>query len=378
MRPLRILFVSDLHYLPQHAGGTQSLIHELAVELCARGHDPVVLAPLHPDGALGLKTRALMKLTGRETVRDRLMGYPVYRQWSVSGPLDEAISLIRPDVAIVMPRAAVSMARELVRLSVPTIVYLQDVELHQLGGDPRSLTRVGFASNSEFTAARYAERYGMKTVVIPPLMQPDRYRTVRVPANVTMINPHPLKGGALALDIAEACPEIPFSLVSCWVLPDLERLQLERRVRALGNVLLRPATANMKSVYGRAKILLAPSRWEEAWGRVASEAQFSGIPVIASDRGGLPESVGPGGLLLDPDGPITPWVEAVRRLWFDEASYEALSSAALAHAGRPAIEPDRLVRRLLGMIEQQLAGASLRDADPGGQMIRRLDRAGAI
>ncbi len=64
----------------------------------------------------------------------------------------------------------------------------------------------------------------------------------------------------------------------------------------------------MKQVYRSAKLILMPSMWEEAWGRVATEAQFSGIPVIASNRGGLPESVGPGGVLLDPDGPLEPWV----------------------------------------------------------------------
>lgn len=378
MRPLRILFVSDLNYLPQHAGGTQSLIHELAIALKVRGHEPVVLAPLHPDGPLGLRTRAVMKLTGRATVRDGLMGYPVYRRWDVSGPLDEPIAAIRPDVAIVMPRAAVAMAAELRRLSAPTIVYFQDVEMQQLGGDPRTLTGVGFASNSRFTAARYAERYGLDTVVIPPLIQPDRYRTARAPSNVTMINPHPLKGGELALEIAAACPDIPFSLVSCWVLPDAERQSLERRVRALGNVLLRPPTANMKSVYSLTRILLAPSKWEEAWGRVASEAHFSGIPVVASDRGGLRESVGPGGVLLDPDGPAEPWIQAVRRLWFDHAYYDRLSAAALAYSGRSEIDPDRLVDRLLGMIADQIAPSDERGPRPVGHKIRRAQAVRAV
>jgi glycosyltransferase involved in cell wall biosynthesis len=379
MRPLRILFVSDLNYLPQQAGGTQSLIHELAIALRDRGHDPVVLAPLRADGPVGLKTRAVMKLTGRETVRDGLMGYPVYRRWSLVGPLDDAIDAIRPDVAIVMPRAAVPMAAELVRLSVPTLVYFQDVELQQLGGDPRSLQGVGFASNSHFTADRYAGRYGIDSVVIPPLIQPDRYRTVCRPANVTMINPHPLKGGGLALDIAEACPEIPFALVSCWTLPDPERVHLTRRVRALGNVLLQPATADMKSVYGRAKILLVPSRWEEAWGRVASEAHVTGIPVIASDRGGLRESVGPGGILLDPDGPLGPWVDAVRSLWCDGARYAELSSAALAYSRRPAIAPGRLISRLLVMIRRQIERTGEEpDAPSAGQMIRPAQSVGAI
>ena len=76
---------------------------------------------------------------------------------------------------------------------------------------------------------------------------------------------------------------------------------------------------------------------EEAYGRVVTEAQINGIPVIASTRGGLPEAVGPGGILIDPDGPIDDWVKAVRNLWDDDAHYAALSAAALAHAQRPEI-----------------------------------------
>jgi glycosyltransferase involved in cell wall biosynthesis len=351
---MRILFVSDLHYLPQHRGGTQSLIHELSLELAARGHEPMVLAPLHPSGVIGLRNRGLMKMSGRPTVRDDFLGYPVFRRWRVSGQLDEPIAMIRPDAAIVMPMAAVRVARELVRLGVPTTVYFQDVESQQLCGDPSQLDHVCFASNSQFTAKRYLEQFGVSSVVIPPLIKSERYKAERDPRHVTMINPHPLKGGDIALAIAEACPDIPFRLISCWVLPDRFKNTLVDRVRRLGNVTLQRPTSNMRKVYAQTRILLAPSRWDEAWGRVASEAQVNGIPVVASNRGGLIESVGPGGVLLDPDGPIEPWIEAVRRLWSDEKHYAELSAAALAYASRPEITPSRIVDQLLAVVGRSL------------------------
>ena len=90
----------------------------------------------------------------------------------------------------------------------------------------------------------------------------------------------------------------------------------------------------MRKVYGECRILLAPSLWEEAYGRVATEAQLSGIPVVASDRGGLPEAVGPGGILVDPEGPIEEWVSAIRELWRNARYYSAISAAASAHAHR--------------------------------------------
>src|SRR5207253_7079226 len=116
--------------------------------------------------------------------------------------------------------------------------------------------------------------------------------------------------------------------------------ELASKLAERSNVVLRPPHREMKKIYGKSKILLTPSLWEEAYGRVATEAQLSGIPVIASARGGLPEAVGPGGLLIDPDGPIDAWVAAIRRLWNDKAHYAELASTAMNHATRPELSFD--------------------------------------
>lgn len=95
----------------------------------------------------------------------------------------------------------------------------------------------------------------------------------------------------------------------------------------------------MRRIYGKCKILLVPSLCEEAYGRVTSEAQISGIPVAASNRGGLPEAVGTGGVLLDPDSTIDIWAGTLRKIWQDEKYYAELSAAALAYAQRPDLSP---------------------------------------
>jgi glycosyltransferase involved in cell wall biosynthesis len=87
--------------------------------------------------------------------------------------------------------------------------------------------------------------------------------------------------------------------------------------------------------------VLAPSVWEEAWGRVASEAQCSGLPVIGSDRGGLPEAIGPGGVVLPFSADTDAWVAEVRRLWDDSAAHDAVSAAARRHACRPEMDAGR-------------------------------------
>jgi glycosyltransferase involved in cell wall biosynthesis len=110
----------------------------------------------------------------------------------------------------------------------------------------------------------------------------------------------------------------------------------------------------MKEIYAQAKVILMPSLWEEAWGRVASEAHYSGIPVVASNRGGLTESVGPGGVTLDPDEPINNWVDVIRRFWTDDAYYNEKSAAAIGYAKRPDIDPAHQTSKLIDIMTQAI------------------------
>lgn len=57
----------------------------------------------------------------------------------------------------------------------------------------------------------------------------------------------------------------------------------------------------MPAVYQSADIFVAPSVWQEPFGKVILEAMACGLPVIASNRGGIPEVVGGAGILLDPE-----------------------------------------------------------------------------
>ncbi len=58
-----------------------------------------------------------------------------------------------------------------------------------------------------------------------------------------------------------------------------------------------------QSLFEKIDVLAVPSLWHEPFGRVAIEAMAWGIPVIASQRGGLPEIIRPGknGWLFEPN-----------------------------------------------------------------------------
>jgi glycosyltransferase involved in cell wall biosynthesis len=86
------------------------------------------------------------------------------------------------------------------------------------------------------------------------------------------------------------------------------------KLKDLKNVECMGWVKHMRDAYARTRVLLGPSIWPEPFGRIFVEAASNGIPSIASRRGGIPEAVGKGGLLIDDIFDVNRWVEALRRL----------------------------------------------------------------
>lgn len=366
---MHIAFASAHPYLPQIAGGSQSNTHEMAREMLARGHRVSVLAGLTKAGWIGARARVLMKLSKEQVVRDESQGYPVYRAWHSWDGAARMAARARPDVVIVQSGQMVRVAEAIRAAGVPTILYLHNIEFDDHGADIASFKDHVFLANSDFTAQAYRKAYGIDATVITPLFQPERYRVESSRERVLFINPHPLKGVDLALDVAAGCPDIPFDFVESWTLSSEQRTALDRRLSTLPNVTLHGRTDDMRAFYGRARLVLIPSRWEETWGRVASEAHYSGLPVIATNVGGLVEAVGPGGLLLDRAAGATEWIEALRSLWSDAAAYSRMSDAASAYSARPSLQSRQQLDELERAIERALGARAIGSiADPSRQV----------
>ncbi len=143
-----------------------------------------------------------------------------------------------------------------------------------------------------------------------------------------MINAYPQKGVATFLSIAKAMPHRKFVLIESWPLThDLEQA-LTRSLMTLPNVTLLRRVADIGEILDGSSILLAPSKWEEGLGMVALEAAASGVPVIATNIGGLPESVGRGGILIDPSQDTAHWCTVIDDLLDDDYRYRQLSEIA--------------------------------------------------
>ncbi|TWG97930.1 glycosyltransferase involved in cell wall biosynthesis [Mesorhizobium sp. J18] len=343
---MNIVFASAHPYLPQIAGGSQSNTHEMTRELLARGHEVSVLAGLTLDGWIGTRSRVLMKLSRRKAICDRSQGYPVFRSWFAWEGAADVVRSVAPDVIVAQSGKILRVAKAFRDLGLPTVIYLHNVEFEDHGEPIEDFRDAIFLANSQFTADRYQDACGIRSTVINPLFQPERYKVASRRERVLFVNPHPLKGVDLAIALARACPDIPFDFVESWTLSNDQRSSLQQGMAGLGNVTLHPRTDDMREHYRRARIVLVPSRWEETWGRIASEAHYSGIPVLGTRIGGLTEAVGPGGILLPPQAELSEWVEALRSLWEDSTLYETLSQVAMRYAERPELDRTRQIDQM--------------------------------
>lgn len=86
--------------------------------------------------------------------------------------------------------------------------------------------------------------------------------------------------------------------------------------------------ADLERWYARAAILAFPS-WDEGFGMPAIEAMANGIPVLASDRGSLPEICRQGAWILDANREDE-WTEALRALMMDEEARASWASKGRA------------------------------------------------
>lgn len=219
--------------------------------------------------------------------------------------------------------------------------------------EPRYFEHVDYAFTcSQFLTDLYRERVGL---ISTPLEPPIDWSTVVAPADarefVTFVNPAPHKGLWLFARLADMLgsrrPDIPILVVQSGqsggalnAIPDLDFTKYPQIMAA-------PAVPTPADYFALTRILLAPSVWEEPFGRVAAEAMINGVPAIVGDRGSLPHVVGGdfsqggGGLVLPiPDwmtyetkrlpseNEIEPWFDAVCRVWDDPALYESIASRA--------------------------------------------------
>ncbi len=348
MRLKKLVFSTTYGYLPDVVGGLQTTIHELCLALKSKGIEPIVNCGFDSAPETTLKSNR----------SDSSLGYQVIRSENPAAVLAEVASASSADaICVLTGKRTVPMIVSALQVDLPTAVYLHNVETAQIGGmllpDPSLL----YFSNSEFSSKRLKALFGIESTTLIPLVDPENYRLSTTREKVLFINPSQIKGVEIFFKIAENLPGIPFQVAESWHVNLQWRAYCSNRAESLGNIDWMSSTRDMNTLYGSTRVLLMPSIWEETYGRCVTEAQHSAIPVIGSNRGGLPEAIGPGGILLDPDGEVSEWITAVEKVFNDKKTYNKLSKAALRHATRKQANPETLATIFIESLEKHIVNA---------------------
>ena len=227
--------------------------------------------------------------------------------------------------------------------------------------------------------AEYVETYlGVKaTVIHPPMYGEHRHSALGDfdHGYIAMINPCQVKGISLFLGPADALPDEHFAVLPGWgtTQHDLANLNRRANIATLGRV------REIDQFLGRVKILLMPSLWLEGFGLIAMEAMLRGVPVVASDSGGLREAKAGTSYLIPvqliehyepafderhmprpilPVESIEPWVNAIHELTSDGSRYRREAAMQKAAAEEFVSQLDRFA------IERFLLVLTPRQAPP--------------
>ena len=136
--------------------------------------------------------------------------------------------------------------------------------------------------NSKFIQAELKSRYSVNSTIVYPELSSIVLSSRRPSKHIVMVGDEKVKGFDTFRSIASLMPSESFLAFS---------KKISDRKRVSGNLELHPWTDDVSFVFEQAKVILVPSIWLEAYGRVAREAYLLDIPVLVSNVGGLPEAV---------------------------------------------------------------------------------------
>lgn len=340
---MRILFAGKQHYDP---GGISASTDQLGHRLAAAGHEVAVVAHAPFD-----RPPPPSEVDRTAVVREASRGYEAFSVDLLppSVALDIVARRFHPDVIVVNAggRWWHDWTAPLVRSApteIPLILYIRDSDAIELL-DQR-VPRIELVIANAEHLARAAARRGISAIVVPSLIEAERYRVQPTGEAVVFINPVASKGVETALALAECRPDVPFEFRESWHLSKRVGAELADRIRTLENVVLLPSSTDAAEPYRRARLLLVPYE-DMGRPRVVPEAHVSGIPVLARDDPALREAVGPGGVLVAPGAAISAWLDGLSELWDDADAHARYADAARDHSRRQELDAGRITARFI-------------------------------
>lgn len=366
--------------LPPRAGGIEQFVGSLVERV--HPHDTVVVGPANPDAAehdagvehrvvrapgAVLPTPGVLRLVRRVAAEQRPEVVVLGAAW----PLGELAAALGRDPGV--PVVALSHGLEAGLAARGLGVLLRRTTRHLA-----ALTTI-----SDWTEERLAPHLRCPVVRVPPGVDVGRFTpdlagahlrdTWGVPRDVPLLGCLsrlvPRKGQDVLLDawpeIAAAHPEAWLALVGTGPLED----ELRERAARLPRAVVPGAVPwpDLPAAHAAFDVFAMPCRTRlfgtdvEGLGIVYLEAQACGVPVVAGDSGGAPETVREGVTGTVVDGrDVGALVAAVDALLADPARRAAWGAAGRAHA----VERwgwDAIAARFAALLDDVVAGR-----DPAG------------
>ncbi len=372
--PLKVAFISPFNLHDSSSGASQS-IRTMLEQLAVRGASCHALTACCFDLGPGEKIAEQLRakgLTPGGTIKE--INMPVW-QGRLRGVDYNAVQLggqNRQQLSAVEEIFFRDTVRVWLAQNKPDIVLtygglLLDIEIQRCAraagalvvfylanpnyGRPETFAEVDLVlANSSATRQHYLQTMNIQSHSIGLFVDPQATLAAQHnPQFITFVNPTPEKGVALFLKLvlraAEEAPDMRFLVVDSRnsFAAALEKFKIS--ALALKSITLLSKQESMAQVYANTSVLLMPSFWFEGAGRILIEANANGIPVLAANRGGIPETLGGAGCLLPipdrcttdywampDDDEVAPWWNELSRLSHEPAYRQEMSDRALAVA----------------------------------------------
>ena len=330
---MKILYVAS-NYIPA-TGGTEISDATLLRELSKKGYETTIITYADYESVEESRPRVF-----RISKRDP------------SCKIAELCIAERPDMiytALGWSRHAINMGK---KFSIPSVLNVSSLEYGDKISFGKPFAPDYLLTPSEFAKKKIFEQSGREAEVILPCVDFSRFdKALNDPKYVTLINPVVEKGSEIFYYLVSKMPEVHFLIKAAWLNLkkrgswDIDRLRLI--AESLGDKLVIPKEQelpkytnltsvlddrNISWVYNNTRILLSPSLCEETYGMTNLEAMYHGIPVIASNRGGIPESTGRAAILIDNPEDVIEWKNALTEVLSNKELFDRLHKESLERA----------------------------------------------
>lgn len=337
-------------------GGSGVIATELAEQLVARGHEVHVISSAKPPRLLKAQLH-LVKAPKHELFPG---GEYTLALATKLAELSPSLDVIHVHYAI--PHAASAYLASRLSPGPKHVTTLHGTDVLTLGRDPalHPVLKLAIGAGDAVTtptkwlAEEAARTFGVRAEVIGNFVDTEHFRPggKRTRTLIHHSNFRPLKRVEdvvrIFAEVVKQVPDARLTLVGDGpTRPEVERLARGLPVTFAGEQL------DVAPLLRDAAVFLFPSE-TESFGLAALEALSSGVPVIASRTGGLPELIDDGvNGYLQPVGDVAGMAARAVELLTDDAKQTRLASAARATAeARWRPEPhvaryEALYRRLL-------------------------------